>query len=248
MGEKLWFGTSGTPYNRNNTRYYNVSDYSWASGIEQEWPTLKEEISKFIKEQDSLFISNENTYAGLANVKGWHSMSSLFWGLKTQDTFAKNCPKTYAALKKIPGIISISFSKLEPQSKISKHHGETNAIMRCHLGIEVPDGLPNCGISVDSEDKGWIEGKWLFFNDAQEHYAWNLTEKRRILIIIDIIRPEFVHLKNLICARSLTEYFLGKRENIYPFLQKLPIGIKRLFIYTGTGIVLLLRPFLNSFR
>lgn len=248
MAEKLWFGTSNKPYDRNNIRYYRTTDYSWALDIEEKWQELKPEISQFIASTDAHFISNENAYKGLKSVKGWHSVASIFWGLIIDRRFEKNCPKTYKALCNIPGIVSISFSKLEPGTEISKHHGETNAIIRCHLGVEVPATAPDCAMNVNSEIRGWQEGKWIFFNDAQEHRAWNHTDKRRIVIIIDVIRPEFKHLKNLICARSLAEYAIGKRENKYEFISKLPLLIKKLLIYSGTLTIYLAKPFLNLIR
>src|SRR6185312_14098357 len=123
--------------------------------------------------------------------KGWSSLSAMFWGLKVSDSIAKKCPTLFGLLNKIPGLTSVSFSRLAPNTTIPEHHGETNAIMRCHLGIEVPRTLPECGLRSGTETLGWAEGKWLFFNDAQHHSAWNNTDKRRIVLIIDVIRPEF---------------------------------------------------------
>src|ERR1700722_5081973 len=225
MSEALWYGTYKQDYDKSNTRYYNVSDYNWAGDIEKNWGKIKEEVQNFIKEKDTVFVSNAIAYKGISSAKGWSSLSSMFWGLYSNNEPAKKIPALFNMLFKVPGIVSISFSRLEPHTKINEHHGETNAIIRCHFGIEVPESLPACGMNVSGEEKGWEEGKWLFFNDAQNHFAWNNTDKRRIILIVDIIRPEFIRLKNAICAKILTEYALGQREKKYSFIKNLPEAV-----------------------
>jgi aspartyl/asparaginyl beta-hydroxylase (cupin superfamily) len=248
MSEALWYCSNKLNYNKNNTRYYNVKEYPWAISIEENWQKIKTEVQNFIAEKDKSFVSNETAYKGIESAKGWSSLSSMFWGLHTNDDVAKKCPALFNMLYAVPGIVSISFSRLEPRTKIGEHHGETNAIIRCHLGIEVPAGLPECGMNVSGEEKEWEEGKWLFFNDAQHHFAWNNTDKRRIILIVDVIRPEFIHKKNLICARVLAEYSLGQRENKYSFIKNLPQVVKSLFIMTAVPLIYLVRPVSNFFK
>ncbi len=248
MSEALWYGTSKQDYSNNNTRYYNVSDYSWASDIEKNWPIIKEEVQNFIAEKDNVFVSNAIAYKGITSAKGWSSLSSMFWGLYSNNEPAQKCPTLFNMLYKVPGIVSISFSRLEPQTKINEHHGETNAIIRCHMGIEVPAGLPLCGMKVAGEEKCWEEGKWLFFNDAQNHFAWNNTDKRRIILIVDVIRPEFINRKNAICARVLTEYAMGQRENKYSSVKNLPEGVKKLLVMIAIPIVYVIRPVSNLLK
>jgi aspartate beta-hydroxylase len=70
---------------------------------------------------------------------------------------------------------------------ISAHRGPTNLRVRCHLGIDVPDG--DCAIRVGDETRQWIEGECLVFDDHFEHEAWNRTAADRIVLIVDLWHP-----------------------------------------------------------
>ena len=58
--------------------------------------------------------------------------------------------------------------------------------MRCHLGLIVPNG---CGIQVGDETRHWEEGKCLVFDDTTLHSAWNDSNRARIILIADFVRP-----------------------------------------------------------
>lgn len=244
MSEALWFGSSKHEYDSSNARYYNTGNFSWVRDIENSWPGIKKEVTAFIQEKDAGFQSNSGSYKGIEG-NGWSSLSALFWGLKVSESLEKKCPTLFSKLYSIPGITSISFSRLEPNTTLSEHHGETNAIMRCHLGIEVPAPHPICSMKVAGEERGWEEGKWFLFNDAQHHSAWNKSDKRRIVLIIDVVRPEFLHLKNLVCARVLTGHFMTIRENKGGLLKKLPRSGKMIVFICALPIVYILRPIYN---
>ncbi len=167
---KLWFISDGIPYHGEDPNYYNPAEYTWAVDIESHWSEIKNEVKKFIDTKEKAFTSNAKNYGKLADT-AWTSLTFSFWGVKVSNTLEKDCPTLSGYLTKIPGLVSVSFSQLAANAVIEEHRGTTNAIFRCHLGIEVPEGLPNCGFRVNGEERGWEEGKWLVFNDAQKHSA-----------------------------------------------------------------------------
>src|SRR5699024_8463851 len=112
-------------------------------------------------------------------------------------------PITAEALRKIPGLTTASFNLLEPQSRILPHFGETNATYRAHFCIFSPGELPECGFKVKDEERSWHQGEFLFFLDANKHEAFNLTDKPRYVLLIEVVRPEFLHLKKYICIKAL---------------------------------------------
>ncbi len=139
-------------------------------------------------------------------------------------------------IKKYPQIISASFNLLEPNSKILPHCGDTNAIYRCHLGLEIPEGLPNCGFRVRDENRAWENNEWLIFMDAYNHEAWNNSSKERYIFLIDVLRDDFSNQKKKVCATVLSSLFIQKwtgRLNLN--LTKYPLFVK--------GITELLVPF-----
>jgi aspartate beta-hydroxylase len=79
-------------------------------------------------------------------------------------------------------------SKLKPGTHITAHRGPTNQRLRCHLGINIPDG--DCGLKVGGETRRWQEGQCLVFDDSLEHEAWNHTSKPRVVLIIDFWHPD----------------------------------------------------------
>jgi ornithine lipid ester-linked acyl 2-hydroxylase len=170
-----------------------------------------------------------------------------FWGLKVSNKFKRKCPKTMQYLKKIPGLVSLSISQLAPNSTIAEHTGDTNAIVRCHLGIEVPASLPDCGLGVNGEQRSWAEGKWIVFNDAYKHTAWNNTGKRRIIIIADIIKPEFMDRKNIACAFILTRHvsYIYHRVKL---IAKMPVFLKTLLFGFFLSLIYVFKPVYNLFR
>ena len=55
--------------------------------------------------------------------------------------------------------------------------------MRCHLALQIPEG--DVALKVEGEIIKWQEGKTFIFDDATMHEAWNKTEYKRVVVIID---------------------------------------------------------------
>jgi aspartyl/asparaginyl beta-hydroxylase (cupin superfamily) len=100
-------------------------------------------------------------------------------------------PQTYKIISELKGVSTVYFSFLNAESKIQPHNGDTDAYYRIHLGIKIPAQLPDCGLEVAGEKLAWQEGKCFAFNDIYYHKAWNLTNENRVVLIIDLARPEF---------------------------------------------------------
>jgi aspartyl/asparaginyl beta-hydroxylase (cupin superfamily) len=54
------------------------------------------------------------------------------------------------------------------------------------LPLVVP---PGCGFRVGAEQREWVPGKALVFDDTFEHEAWNDSDTPRAVLIIDIWSP-----------------------------------------------------------
>ena len=82
---------------------------------------------------------------------------------------------------------SAYFSLLRPHTRLAAHCGPTNARLRAHLGIVVPEG--DCEIVVGGVTRRWQEGKILLFDDSFEHAVHNETEAARLVLIVDMWHP-----------------------------------------------------------
>jgi ornithine lipid ester-linked acyl 2-hydroxylase len=244
---QLWFGSSQRPYPANEPWYFNATDFPWVAGLENNWADWNPEIAAFIKEKDDKFVSTAVFYEEINSSKSWTAVMSLFWGLKISGEMKAKCPHLAKLLKQVPGLLSLSLSRLDAHSTIAEHEGDTNAIIRCHIGIEVPETLPECGFKVNGEEKGWATGRCLLFNDAYRHSAWNNTDKRRIILIMDIIRPEFRRKKNLVCTFILARH-VSYLYNKIKLINKMPVFMKTILFAFVMGFIYILKPFYNLFK
>jgi aspartate beta-hydroxylase len=82
-------------------------------------------------------------------------------------------------------------SVVHPGTHIVPHCGPTNARLRVHLGISVPEGA---SLEVGGERISWQEGKCIVFDDSFEHQVWHRGQSPRIVLILDVwhhdLRPE----------------------------------------------------------
>jgi hypothetical protein len=86
------------------------------------------------------------------------------------------------------GIISMWYSCFEPGTKLGLHVNNDPYMYRAHVGLVVPEG--NLGFKVRDEIMTWKEGEVLVFDPTLPHTAWNLTDKPRVVFIVDFFRPE----------------------------------------------------------
>jgi len=116
---------------------------------------------------------------------GWEAFGLLGFGRRFEENLAC-CPRAAAILDGIPGVTTAGFSVLAPGAVIKPHVGYTGTVLRCHLGIDVPE---DCGIRVGPETRTWREGECLVFDDTVEHEAWNLSERPRVVLLLDVVKP-----------------------------------------------------------
>ena len=48
----------------------------------------------------------------------------------------------------------------------------------------------SCGFRVGGETRAWQAGKALIFDDMTTHEAWNDSSSSRVVLIVDLWRPE----------------------------------------------------------
>ena len=147
----------------------NVKNMNW-----KEWPEF------------DLLKNKENTQ----NSK-WTVFPIKSFG-KWSNKYIKLCPYIYNIFKNNDDIINIGFSRLTPNTVLNKHQGWANLsnyILRCHLALTVPGAAY---IYCENDKQQHIPGKWIIFDDSKIHYADNLGNDDRIVLIVDIIRPNNV--------------------------------------------------------
>ena len=235
--KKIWYSflDIGGKSDDDHIGYYNNEDFSFVKLLEDNYEEIKAEVQEYIfKNENHLkpyFIKDLTT-----KENSWKSFAFSKWLWKNKENL-KQCPQTQLILNKIPQLISASISIMEPNVQIKPHRGDTNATVRVHLALEAPAHLPDCGFEVNEEKTSWEEGKVFVFNDAALHAAWNLSDKRRYVLLIDVMRPEYVCKKYTICSMVLGGLVMQSILQKVPFLQKLPRFFQLIILYIHVVLI-----------
>lgn len=204
-GSRPWLRGEG-PYLGNEPRFYDPDDYAWVDRVESNWEIIRDELLEVIREDQAALEPYKDLT--MTTKKGaWRTAGLMYWTFESDKNLAK-FPKTWEVLGNIPHLTSCSMLSLEPMSSVKPHNGDTNAMVRCHMGLVVPASLPRCGLRVGNESRSWQEGKVIMFNDAHEHTAWNNTDEYRYVLSFDVMRPEFTRRRNWVAVRVLGRIFL----------------------------------------
>jgi ornithine lipid ester-linked acyl 2-hydroxylase len=237
---KVWFNSFVGKKSSDTVSFFDKRDFDWVNILESNWQLFREEIDGYMIKDFNDIKPYFNSKLTLNNVNRWKSFGLLLWGLKIKKNF-REMPKSVNILNQINGIVSASVSILEPGVEIKPHCGDTDAIYRVHLGLKIPEELPNCGIQVGNDKKSWKEGEVIIFNDATIHSAWNLTKEIRYVLIIDVLKEEFFNQKYYICSQVLSKLFL---QNI---LNKLSISPGKISKKGFHVLLKMIAPIINIF-
>jgi aspartyl/asparaginyl beta-hydroxylase (cupin superfamily) len=180
-------------------QFFEREEFGWVAELEAATPAIREELLALVEGDADFRPYVENNpdrphrdFHGLNENRDWTALY-LWRDGKLVEENAGRCPKTVAALEKVPlsrigsRTPAVLFSRLEPGAHIPPHSGMLNCRLICHLPLIVPRG---CWLRVGNETREWEEGKLLIFDDSIEHEAKNPTGELRIILLFDIWRPE----------------------------------------------------------
>jgi aspartate beta-hydroxylase len=125
------------------------------------------------------------------------------------------CPATTAVLEAHRTAISLNgmiyFSCLDPNTRLAAHRGPTNLRLRCHLGIEIPH---ECGLRVGGVSGTWRAGRCIVFDDSLEHESWNESDRRRVVLVVDVWHPDLSEDEVLLLNGMDQHYAAGNRLDL----------------------------------
>ncbi len=173
-----------------NKRVYDLGDFPWAKALELEWRTIRRELDGVLLRKNDLpnFQDISTDVASITKDGGWKTFLLTAYGLNSSKNIAL-CPETWRLVQSVPGLKTAMFSIFEPGKHLPAHRGPYNGLLRLHLGLVVPEPRDQVAIRVDDEICHWEEGRVLIFDDAYEHEAWNKTDKVRVVLFIDFVKP-----------------------------------------------------------
>lgn len=193
--------------------FFESHEFEFTQMLESNWLTIRQELEQLLqreqsaKENKNVISINTEKFLGKNDVEpsttleipqggfvpwhevaiyntGWDVFGLYAFDQKMQEN-SELCPKTTSLVEKIPNLITAGFSSLAPGTHIRPHLG-SDKYLRCHLGLIVPD---DCILRVGEQTRSWKEGECFIFDDSFEHEAWNNSDKTRIVLLIDVERP-----------------------------------------------------------
>lgn len=181
-------------------QFYEREQFDWIAEMEPHTDRIREELVSVMQGPSRFapYVKSGNARAGrdnqgLADNDDWGALYLWEHGRLVTEN-ATLFPETIKALKSVP-MPEIAqqapmalFSKLAPETRIPPHNGLLNTRLICHLPLIVP---PDCGsLRVGNEERPWVEGEILVFDDSIEHEAWNNSDQERVILLFEIWRPE----------------------------------------------------------
>lgn len=218
MNLPLWFSlwSFPEPYSGNEPAFLDETEIICASAFTSQKEAIRTEVLTYLQSHKTIpYFKKSMVHQG----KGYHTQSLAWWGIQ----FRKNqseLPNLTSILNNNPEILTLSINILDANSSILPHMGDTNAIYRGHFGISIPASLPLVGIRVHEKEQSWKEGEFIWFLDAYTHQTWNHSSEVRVVLLVDVLRPEFKNQKKRICATVMTSLFLQKRIEKYSLLKR----------------------------
>ncbi|XP_039267257.2 aspartate beta-hydroxylase domain-containing protein 2-like [Styela clava] len=160
--------------------------------LEDNFTKIHTEFSKIFNFRESSNIWKVNsTPSGK-----WSAFYLINQGQEIKDNI-QFCPDTYDVLKQLQKLMTgcifgnACFSVIEPGTIISEHYGPCNIRVRCHLGIEVPQG---CELFVNHRKVQWQESKCILFDDSYLHSViyrkTSCTDQPRAVFMVDLWHPD----------------------------------------------------------
>jgi len=172
-----------------NATFIEASEFQWTRNLEENWMEIRTELDEVLKYRDSIpnFQDISEDQKSITTDDKWKTFFLYGYGFQS-DQNVKMCPKTAALLKNIPGMKTAMFSILDGGKHIPAHRGPFKGVLRYHMGLMVPEP-DKCKIRVGSDYAHWYEGKSMIFDDTHNHEVWNDSDKQRVVLFVDFIRP-----------------------------------------------------------
>jgi aspartyl/asparaginyl beta-hydroxylase (cupin superfamily) len=197
-----------------NPPVYDTASFPWAAEIEKAAPAIRAELDRVLARKDDLpnFHDISTDVKTISTDNRWKTFFLAGFGVPVERNIAQ-CPKTWEAMQKIPGLKTAMFSIFEPGKHLPPHRGPYNGVLRLHLGLIVPEPADKIAIRVEDRVCHWQEGKVLIFDDAYEHEAWNHSDKVRVVLFVDFVKPTRF-------PASLVNWLLMNLAVFTPFIQE----------------------------
>lgn len=170
------------------TGIFATQDLAWVREFEAAAPAIREEYQALLDAGRDLVPLERFMGHSQGQDGDWHMYGFVFHG-HWHTPAERECPRTAAALRRLPGLQSAFFSVAGTDFHLPPHLGWNPGVLRLHLGVSVAgepgDVWIRCGDDVDY----WVDGKAILFDDNLEHEVMNRSGAPRVVLFCEIRRP-----------------------------------------------------------
>jgi len=173
-----------------DTPFNDPASFPWIPELESHWRDIRAELEQVLQRPEILpnFQDISKDQVNITTDDRWKTFFLYGYGYR-MDSNCALCPETTRRVESIPGMFTAFFSVLSPGKRIPLHRGPYKGLLRCHLGLIVPGPEDRCWIEVGGERGHWQEGKCIVFDDTYKHQVHNDTDRTRVVLFLDIVRP-----------------------------------------------------------
>ena len=196
-------------------QFYERGEFPWLGELEAETGQIRDELLTVMAASDRFkpYLQSspdspapDPAAAGIMDNPDWGALYLWEYG-RVIDENAILFRRTMQALEAVPlprvtnQLPIVLFSRLAARTHIPPHHGMLNTRLICHLPLVVP---ANCGtLRCGNEQRAWVTGETLIFDDSIEHEAWNNSNEERTVLLFDIWRPELTPDERILVTQVL---------------------------------------------
>lgn len=166
--------------NTTHPPFYPSTAFPFTSILEQHWERIRDEFE--VVRSRCIDYVERDLYD-----HGWKVF--IMANFPHREVISGNdllCPFTVDLVRRhVPRLGVLCFSVMEPGTVIEPHEGYASQYLRCHMGLDVPEG--DCRLSVGDHSRAWKNGETMVFDDRHRHGAWNKTSRSRAVMLFDFI-------------------------------------------------------------
>jgi len=233
-GEKLVFLRPPKEfYDGKLAPFYHSSCFPELNELKENWQLIRDEIIEY--EHNYGNLSGMNSLSP-ADVTGTWTLLYIKSFLRYYKKNRKRFPITSKLVDNVKNCVFASINILEPDSEIKPHYGDTNGIVRVHLGLIVPDPYPIIGINVGGKETGWVEGDFMCFINVQKHYVWSKSKEKRYVLMLDIVPQPLIKRQYEICVKALGSQSFNYFYKNHKWFRLFPNFLHPIFVAIFTAI------------
>lgn len=153
------------------------------------WITVKNAVEYEVEDSDIASKYNVSIPKMITKDQGWNRLGFIsHFDASVRDYQREKYPTAFKIIDNFgPDCTAAAYSTFEPGNMLNRHTGPENRTaknIRIHIPLIIPEG--DVGFEVDGEEIQWHD---IFaFNNQKAHSAWNLTNNRRLVFIVDLTR------------------------------------------------------------